>query len=389
MYDVEMLREIGYCAGIENYSRHLSGRGEGDPPATLLDYFRGEFLTIIDESHVTFPQIRGMYNGDQSRKQTLVDHGFRLPSAKDNRPLCFDEFLEKVGQVICATATPGPYEKQNSPEPVRQLIRPTGLLDPPVEVRPLGNQIDDLMEEVRVHAEKGDRVLVTTLTKRTAEDLAAYLRESGLRVEYLHSEIDAIERVDVLARLRRNEFDCLVGINLLREGLDLPEVALVAILDADKEGFLRSETSLIQIAGRTARHVDGKVILYADKVTDSMRRMIEVTDTRREAQLAYNEKHGITPRSAQRALDEGLRIKEEVEELDERVVRESGEEYDVHRVAESLEAEMLEASESLEFERAAMLRDQLFALRGEKKGKGKGKGRTSNIEHPTSNIEGG
>ncbi|NQT93419.1 MAG: excinuclease ABC subunit UvrB, partial [Lentisphaerae bacterium] len=214
MYDLEMLKEIGYCAGIENYSRHLSGRGEGEAPATLLDYFRGEFLTIVDESHVTLPQIRGMYNGDQSRKQTLVDHGFRLPSAKDNRPLCFDEFLGKVGQVICTTATPGPYEKQNSPAPVRQLIRPTGLLDPPVEVRPLGNQIDDLMEEVRAHAEKGDRVLVTTLTKRTAEDLAAYLRESGLRVEYLHSDIDALERVDVLARLRKKEFDCLVGINL-------------------------------------------------------------------------------------------------------------------------------------------------------------------------------
>lgn len=366
MYDVEMLKEIGYCAGIENYSRHLSGRGEGEPPATLLDYFRGEFLTIIDESHVTFPQIRGMYNGDQSRKQTLVDHGFRLPSAKDNRPLCFDEFMGKVGKVICTTATPGPYELQHSPAPVRQLIRPTGLLDPPVEVRPLGNQIDDLMEEVRGHAEKGDRVLVTTLTKRTAEDLAAYLRESGLRVEYLHSEIDAIERVEVLTRLRKKEFDCLVGINLLREGLDLPEVALVAILDADKEGFLRSETSLIQIAGRTARHVNGRVILYADKITDSMQRMIDVTDARRKTQLAYNEEHGITPRSVQRSIDEGLRIKDEVEEMDERVVRESGEEYDVHRVVESLEAEMLEASEALEFERAAMLRDQLFALRGEK-----------------------
>jgi len=359
MYDVEMLKEIGYCAGVENYSRHLSGRGQGEPPATLLSYFSGEFLTIIDESHVTIPQVRGMYNGDQARKQTLVDHGFRLPSAKDNRPLCFEEFLDTVGQVICTSATPGPYELQDR-TPVRQLIRPTGLVDPPVEVRPLEHQIDDLMEEVRAHAERGDRVLVTTLTKRTAEDLSEYLRNSGLRVEYLHSEINALDRVEILAKLRKAEFDCLVGINLLREGLDLPEVALVAILDADKEGFLRSETSLVQIAGRTARHLEGKVILYADSITASMRRMIDVTAERRNAQTEYNRVHNITPRSIERTIREGLVKREERDEMDMKVVRESGVEYNVYRAIEDLEKEMLEASEALQFERAAILRDQIY-----------------------------
>jgi len=364
MYDIEMLTEIGYCSGIENYSRHLSGRAEGESPATLLDYFQGEFLTVIDESHVTIPQLRGMYNADQSRKQTLVDHGFRLPSARDNRPLNFEEFMGKTGQIICTTATPGPYELQKCPQPVRQLIRPTGLVDPPVEVRPLASQVDDIMEEVRAHAERDERVLVTTLTKRTAEDLADYLRSAGLRVEYLHSDIDAIERVSILTRLRRAEFDCLVGINLLREGLDLPEVALVGILDADKEGFLRSETSLIQVAGRTARHVNGKVILYADQVTDSMRRMIEVTESRRRKQLDYNREHGITPRTVERAIREGISRKEEGEQANVRVVRESGVEYNVHRAIEQLEAEMLEASEALEFERAAMIRDEIYELKG-------------------------
>jgi len=363
MYDVEMLREIGYCPGIENYSRHLSGRAAGEPPATLLDYFPGEFLTIIDESHVTVPQLRGMYHGDQSRKQTLVDHGFRLPSAKDNRPLNFDEFLASVGQIIFTSATPGPFELQVSPPPVQQIIRPTGLVDPPVEVRPLRHQIDDLTEEIRQHATRKERVLVTTLTKRTAEDLAEYLRKMGLRVEYLHSDIDALERVNILRRLRKGEFDCLVGINLLREGLDLPEVALVAILDADKEGFLRSDTALIQVAGRTARHVNGKVILYADEVTDSMKRMLAVTEERRRRQLEYNRQHGITPKSIERGIHEELLVAGDSADIERRVVREAGEDYDVHRVIQDLEREMLEAAQMLEFERAAMLRDELNELK--------------------------
>jgi len=363
LYDVEMMREIGYCAGIENYSRHLSGRAAGEPPATLLNYFPGEFLTIVDESHVTIPQLRGMFNGDQARKRTLVAHGFRLPSALDNRPLNFDEFLRAVGPLVFTTATPGPYELKVSPPPVPQLIRPTGLVDPPVEVRPLARQIDDLMEEVRAAAERGDRVLVTTLTKRTAEDLAQYLRDAGLRVEHLHSDIDAIERVDILRRLRTGAFDCLVGINLLREGLDLPEVALVAILDADKEGFLRSETALIQVAGRTARHVQGKVILYADVMTDSMQRMLAVTAERRGRQLAYNRRHGITPQSIRKSIRVGLVTGDESRAIERRVVREAGEDYDVHRVIQELEAEMLDAARGLEFERAAMLRDELRELR--------------------------
>jgi excinuclease ABC subunit B len=362
LFDIEMMKELGYCSGIENYSRHLSGRGKGDPPATLLHYFPGEFLTIIDESHVTIPQLRAMYNGDQSRKQTLVDHGFRLPSAKDNRPLCFEEFLSAVGPIVFTTATPGRFEREVAPDSIRQIIRPTGLVDPPVEVRPLTNQIDDLMEEIRSHSERQERVLVTTLTKRTAEDLSTYLRESGLKVEYLHSDIDAIERVEVLKRLRLGVFDCLVGINLLREGLDLPEVALVGILDADKEGFLRSDTALIQTAGRTARHVDGKVILYADRITDSMQRMMTLTEERRKVQMAYNEKHNITPRSVVRALDEGLRTEYDATEIERSVVREGGEEYDVHLVIQELESDMLEAAKALEFERAAILRDELREL---------------------------
>jgi len=363
MYDVEMLREIGYCAGIENYSRHLSGRGEGEPPTTLLDYFKGPFLVIIDESHATLPQLRAMYNGDQSRKNTLVEHGFRLPSARDNRPLNFDEFMRRVGQVVFASATPGPYELSVSPEPVRQVIRPTGLLDPPVEIRPLANQVDDVMEEIRRHAEDHERVLVTTLTKRTAEDLSQYLRSTGLRVEYLHSDIGALDRVEILRRLRKGEFDCLVGINLLREGLDLPEVALVAILDADKEGFLRSETSLIQVAGRTARHVSGRVVLYADTTTDSMRRMMDVTTRRRKVQLEYNETHGITPRGVVKEVREGFASAYNVDSIEQSVVKESGQDFDIHRAIEETEREMLEAAESLEFERAADLRDQLAELK--------------------------
>ena len=363
MYDVEMMREIGFCSGIENYSRHLAGRSQGEPPATLIDYFDGEFLTIIDESHATIPQLRAMYNGDQARKQTLIDHGFRLPSAKDNRPLGFDEFNRATGQVLFTTATPGKYELEVSPQSVPQIIRPTGLLDPPIDVRPLNNQIDDLMEEVRSHAERKERVLVTTLTKRTAEDLSQYLREAGLQVEYLHSDIGVLERVDILMRLRKAEFDCLVGINLLREGLDLPEVALVAILDADKEGFLRSETALIQTAGRTARHERGKVILYADHITKSMQRMIDVTQFRRETQLLYNKKNGITPKSIKKNIVENLAVRYEIEEQERKVVRETGENYDVYRAIQQIEKEMLKAAKALEFERAAVLRDEMEALK--------------------------
>jgi excinuclease ABC subunit B len=368
MYDMEMLEEIGYCSGVENYSRHLSGRAAGEPPATLLDYFRGEFLTVIDESHVTVPQLRGMFAGDQSRKETLVQHGFRLPSAKDNRPLCFDEFLGRVGQVLFTTATPGPFEKEVSPDAVQQVIRPTGLVDPPIDIRPLEGQVDDLMDEVRSHAQKKERVLVTTLTKRTAEDLSEYLRNTGLRVEYLHSDIDAIERVEVLRRLREGDFDCLVGINLLREGLDLPEVSLVAILDADKEGFLRSETSLIQTAGRTARHESGRVILYAEKITDSMRRMMDVTDGRRRKQTEYNKLHGITPRSVKRRIQERLVVRYDEREVERSVVREGGEDFDIYRAIQDIEREMLAAAEALEFERAASLRDEMLELKAHAEG---------------------
>ncbi len=363
-FDLEMLRELGYCNGIENYSRHLAGRAAGEPPACLLDYFDGEFLTVIDESHVALPQLRAMYNGDQARKQTLVDHGFRLPSAKDNRPLEFNEFLEKVGPIVFTSATPGFYERDVSEVIAEQVIRPTGLLDPPVEVRPLAGQIDDVMEEIRKCAERGERVLVTTLTKRSAEDLTAYLRETGIRVEYLHSDIDAIQRVEILGRLRKGDFDCLIGINLLREGLDLPEVALVAVLDADKEGFLRSETSLIQTAGRTARHIGGRVVLYAEKVTGAMRQMMETTARRRARQQEYNIAHGITPRSIKRAINESLELYSEARRVEERMVAaETHEVYDVHRTIGELEAEMLAAAEALEFERAAMLRDEIRELK--------------------------
>ena len=362
MYDVEMLREMGYCAGIENYSRHLSGRRAGEPPATLLDYFPGEFLTVLDESHVTLPQLRGMYNGDQARKNVLIEHGFRLPSARDNRPLAFNEFLGRTGQIIGMSATPGPYEREVSPPAVPQIIRPTGLLDPDVTVRPLKGQIDDLIEEVRVRAERHERVLVTTLTKKTAEDLSDYLSEAGLRVTYLHSDIDAIERVEVLRGLRKGEVDCLVGINLLREGLDLPEVSLVAILDADKEGFLRSETALIQTSGRAARHVTGHVIMYADRVTDSMRRALAVMEDRRRLQGAYNRQHAITPRSIQKSIQESLVLRQEGASIERRVLSAGDEEFDIHEAIQDIEREMLEAAEALEFERAAMLRDQLFEL---------------------------
>lgn len=363
MYDIDMMKELGYCSGIENYSRHLTGREPGARPYTMLDYFEGDFLTIIDESHATLPQIRGMYNGDQARKRVLVEHGFRLPSALDNRPLNFDEFLQVVGPVLFVSATPGPYEREVSTPAVKQVIRPTGIVDPPIEIRPLKGQIDDVIEEVRIRAEKGERTLVTTLTKKTAEDLSDYLAGLNMRVRYLHSEIDAIERVEILRSLRKAEFDCLVGINLLREGLDLPEVSLVAILDADKEGFLRSETSLIQTAGRAARHIDGKVIMYADQVTDSMRRMLDVTNARREKQLEYNREHGITPRQIVKEIQESLAVVKKAEDLDQSVVREGRGDYDVHEVVQAIEKEMLEAAAALEFERAAMLRDQLTELK--------------------------
>ncbi len=363
-YDLEMLREMGYCAGIENYSRHLSGRAAGEPPATLLDYFQGEYLTVLDESHVTVPQLRGMFHGDQSRKSVLIEHGFRLPSARDNRPLNFEEFLARVGPVICMSATPGPFERELDANPVPQIVRPTGLLDPRVALRPLGGQVDDVIAEIRRRAARRERVLVTTLTKKTAEDLSDYLRDAGLRVTYLHSDIGALERIEVLRGLRQGEFDCLVGINLLREGLDLPEVSLVAILDADKEGFLRSETALIQTAGRAARHADGEVILYADTVTDSMRRALAVMETRRKIQAAHNAAHGITPRGIRKDIRNGLAVRAPgAGDVDRRVLAAAGADLDLHAAIQDIEREMLEAAAALEYERAAALRDQLAELK--------------------------
>ena len=362
-FDMEMLREVGYCSGIENYSGPLSGRARGSRPYTLMDFFPEGFLTIIDESHVTLPQVRGMFNGDQARKRTLVEHGFRLPSALDNRPMNYDEFMGLAGQILFTTATPGPTEKALAGEPIRQVIRPTGILDPLVEVRPLQGQVDDLIEEVRQCAEKKERVLVTTLTKRTSEDLSAYLLNIGIRCKYLHSDITALDRVAILRGLRKADFDCLIGINLLREGLDLPEVALVAVLDADKEGFLRSETALIQTAGRAARHLEGRVILYADHITDSMRRMMELTGDRRRVQEAYNLANGITPTQIQKAISESLMQAEKAHEVEEYVVREAGEDYDVVQAIAEMEREMAEAAEALEYERAALLRDQIYELK--------------------------
>jgi excinuclease ABC subunit B len=363
-YDLEMLKEIGFCGGIENYSRHLAGRAAGERPECLLDYFPGKFLTVIDESHVTLPQVRGMYNGDQARKRTLVEHGFRLPSALDNRPMNFDEFMKITNEMVFLSATPGPYELEHSGTPIEQIIRPTGIVDPPVELRPLKNQIDDLMEEIRIRAERGERTLVTTLTKRTAEDLTEYLEKTGLKVQYLHSDIDALERVDILRDLRSGKVDCLIGINLLREGLDLPEVSLVAILDADKEGFLRSETALVQTAGRAARHIDGLVIMYAEKITDSMQRMLDKCDHRRRKQQVYNTEHGIVPQAIKKEIQESLKtIYETAEETVELAVAEEGVEYSVSETIHQLEQEMLEAAEALEFERAAILRDQIKKLK--------------------------
>jgi len=363
-FDLEMMEEMGFCNGIENYSRHTSGRPPGSRPYTLIDFFPGDFLTIIDESHVAVPQIGGMYEGDRSRKTVLVEHGFRLPSALDNRPLKFPEFDALVGQRIYVSATPSKYEVEKSGGiTAEQVIRPTGLLDPEIVVKPLGGQIDDLIEQARLRTAKGERVLVTTLTKRTAEDLADYLRDLGVKVRYIHSEIDTIERVEILRSLRTGEVDVLIGINLLREGLDLPEVSLVAVLDADKEGFLRSQTSLIQTAGRAARHLNGLVILYADTITESIRQLIAISKARREKQLAYNQEHGITPRSVIRAVQESLGNVLKGRQIAANVVGEATPDMDVMQVLQELESEMLAASASMHYEKAALLRDQIMELK--------------------------
>jgi excinuclease ABC subunit B len=362
-YDLEMLREMGFCSGIENYSRHLAGRRPGERPFCLIDFFPKDFLLFIDESHATVPQIGAMYNGDLARKKVLVDFGFRLPSALDNRPQSFAEFEQVTGQTVFASATPGPFELERSAVIAEQLIRPTGLLDPEITLRPTKGQVENLIGEIRAAVAQGERVLVTTLTKRLSEDLAAYLREAKIRVEYLHSDIDAIERVEILRNLRLGNFDVLVGINLLREGLDLPEVALVTILDADKEGFLRSETSLIQTAGRAARHERGRVIFYADTLTNSIRKTLETTRYRREKQLAYNTAHGITPRSVHRPAQASLHVYDGTERDQEPLTVAEGDDADVAAVIAELEEEMQEAAGKLEFEKAALLRDQVNALK--------------------------
>jgi excinuclease ABC subunit B len=368
-FDLEMLREVGTCAGIENYSRQLDQRLPGTHPWTLVDFLPSDYLLVIDESHMSIPQIRGMYNGDRSRKETLVEYGFRLPSALDNRPLKFDEFEQVMGNTIYTSATPGPYEMGHAQQVVEQIIRPTGLVDPEVEVRPTKGQVDDLVKEIRARVENGQRVLVTTLTKRMAEDLAEYLMELGIKVHYLHSEVETLERIGILRDLRLGVFDVVVGINLLREGLDLPEVSLVAILDADKEGFLRSDTALIQTTGRAARHVDGRVIMYADRITDSMRRAIDETDRRRAKQVKYNQEHGIVPVSIHKA------IRDLTDQMSPQAVSEMKGEYktgkhkdvtsrsELQKVVAEMEKQMKEAAKNLEFERAAALRDEMYELK--------------------------
>ena len=368
LYDLEMLREIGYCAGIENYSRHLDQRMEGSPPWTLVDYLPGDYILVLDESHMTVPQLHGMYNGDRSRKETLVEYGFRLPSALDNRPLKFDEFEKRMGFTLYTSATPGPFELKRANQIVEQIIRPTGLVDPEVEIRPVEGQVENLIGEIRQRTERGERTLVTTLTKRMAEKLADYLMELGIKVHYLHSEIDTLERVGILRDLRLGVFDVVVGINLLREGLDLPEVSLVAILDADKEGFLRSETAMIQTIGRAARHVNGKVIMYADHVTVSMRKAIDETNRRRAKQVKFNEEHNIEPVSivkAVRDLTDQLSVKSVAESRAEYKTKErpSLSKSELQRVIAELEKQMKEAAKDLQFEKAAVLRDQIFELR--------------------------
>jgi excinuclease ABC subunit B len=363
-YDLEMLQEIGYCAGIENYSRPLAQRQPGSSPWTLLDYFPDDFLLIIDESHMTIPQLRGMYNGDRARKETLVDYGFRLPSALDNRPLRFEEFEKYIYQVIYTTATPGPYEFEHSEQVVDQIIRPTGLVDPEIVVKPTRGQIDDLYQQIQERVARSERVLVTTLTKRMAEDLSDYLADMGVKVHYLHSEIQTIERVEILRALRGGKYDVVVGINLLREGLDLPEVSLVAILDADKEGFLRSEQALIQTIGRAARHINGQAIMYADTVTDSMQRAIDETNRRRETQVQYNEEHGIEPRSIVKQIkDLTDQVRAVAEERAEYVIARDLPQEEATHLIEQLEKQMKAAAAELEFEKAAMLRDQIYELR--------------------------
>jgi excinuclease ABC subunit B len=365
-YDIEMLTEAGYCAGVENYSRHLSGRPAGSPPWTLLDYFPDDFLLFIDESHMTLPQIRGMYHGDVSRKQTLVDYGFRLPSALDNRPLNFNEFQQRLNQVVYTSATPAEYEYKHSQQVVEQLVRPTGLLEPTVEVKPTRGQIDDLLHQIKTRVDKGERCLVTTLTKRMAEELADYLLEMGVKTHYLHSEIETLGRVEILRDLRLGVYDVVVGINLLREGLDLPEVSLVAILDADKEGYLRSEGALIQTMGRAARHIDGHAIMYADTITGSMARAIEETKRRRQIQEAYNKEHGITPQGIRKAIrDITERVKVVAETRTPYVAARPLSREDVARLVKELEGQMKTAARSLEFEKAALIRDRIIELRKE------------------------
>ena len=366
-YDMEMMAELGYCSGIENYSRIISDRPAGSAPMTLLDFFPDDFLLFVDESHVTLPQVRAMYNGDHARKDSLVKYGFRLPCAYDNRPLKFEEFEERIGQAVFVSATPGPYERERADQVVEQVIRPTGLLDPKVEVRPVTGQIDDLMDEIRARAARDERVLVTTLTKKMAEDLTEYLKNAGIRVRYMHSDVQTIERMEIIRSLRLGEFDVLVGINILREGLDLPEVSLVAILDADKEGFLRSETSLIQTIGRAARNADGLVIMYADEITPSMRAAIDETERRRSIQDTYNQEHGIVPKTIIKGVREILEISKTAEEdtLRAHKKRKLTEQERAAEIAK-LEKEMREASKMLEFEYAAVLRDRIIELRGEK-----------------------
>ena len=358
-FDIEMMRETGFCQGIENYSRHISGRAPGSAPYTLLDYFPKDFLMLIDESHVTVPQVRAMYNGDRARKNTLVDYGFRLPSAYDNRPLTFEEWEGKINQVVFVSATPADYEEKHSVNTAEQIIRPTGLLDPKIEVKPLENQVDDLIEQIRETTEKGERVLVTTLTKKMAEDLTAYLKELNIKVTYMHYDVDTLERLTILKELRQGKYDVLVGINLLREGLDLPEVSLVAILDADKEGFLRSERSLIQTIGRAARNVNGRVIMYADELTDSMEKAIKETNRRRKIQMAYNEEHGIVPQTIKKDIRDDIKAT---------IIEESAEKYnvskdtDVNELINTLTTKMLEHAQRMEFEEAAKIRDQIKEL---------------------------
>ena len=366
-YDLEMMAEMGFCSGIENYSRHLTLREAGSTPYTLIDYFPDDFLIVVDESHVTLPQIRGMFNGDKARKQVLVDHGFRLPSALDNRPLTFTEFEEKANQLIFVSATPGPYELEHTPEMVEQIIRPTGLLDPSVDVRPIEGQIDDLIHEINLRAKQNERVLITTLTKKMSEDLTDYLKEIGMKVAYLHSEIKTLERIEIIRDLRVGKYDVLIGINLLREGIDIPEVSLVAILDADKEGFLRSDRALIQTMGRAARNENGQVIMYADRVTDSMRRAIDETERRREKQMAYNEKHGIVPKTINKEVRDVIRATVEAMDDDTLPKTNIDEMTKKERAVfiEQMEVEMKQAAKDLNFEKAAELRDLVFELKAE------------------------